>query len=141
MPPGVEGPPGIATRNSDFFGSWARGHNIQTQPEKQLNNFFESPGESFVISEAEENENSDSHTKETTKVVVGRDQQGNKIVNQYALIKNLGAGSYGKVKLCVDLVDEKFYAIKVCHKGILRRRRIGMSTALQACSSFSNIFS
>lgn len=129
LPPGTGSPSGIANTRGDFFSSWAKEKNKEN--DSKVNNFFDLPGESFVISEAEENENNGSLTKETTKVNIGRNSHGNKLVNQYALIKNLGAGAYGKVKLCVDVLDEKFYAIKVCHKGVLRRRRIGMSTALQ----------
>ena len=118
----------------DMFGSWRRGRRKSSSAvaDTKLSRFFEVGEEGFVLSpENEENEEEMSSTRETTKVTLGRDPQGNKIVNQYALIKSLGVGSYGKVKLCVDLVDEKFFAIKVCHKGVLRRRRIGMSTALQ----------
>ena len=137
LPPGLEGPPGLATtkgvKSFDFIGSWGRSQKQHTPPDIKLNNFFES-GEDFALSpdtEGGDEAHSSAKVGETTKVTVGRDPQGNKIVNQYALIKTLGAGTYGKVKLCVDLIDENFYAIKVCHKGILRRRRIGMSTALQ----------
>lgn len=130
LPPGAENPSGMSNSRGDFFANWAREKNKDTDKDSKLSNFFDAP-ESFVISGAEENENNESRTKETTKVTVGRNSHGNKLVNQYVFIKNLGAGSYGKVKLCVDVVDEKFYAIKVCHKGVLRRRRIGMSTALQ----------
>lgn len=96
--------------------------------------FFDIGTEPYIISAPEQAYYSEFHCKETTKVTVTRDAQGNKIVNQYALIKTLGLCSYGKVKLCVDLINEQFYAIKLFHKGALRRKRIGMSTALQVLS-------
>ena len=37
---------------------------------------------------------------ETSNVVHGHDTSGNKTVNQYSIIRKLGEGSYGKVKLC-----------------------------------------
>ena len=71
------------------------------------------------------------------------------MVNEYVIIKTLGKGSYGKVKLCINVAENEFYAIKICHKvsdrnsereiervsfsfkGLLSRRRIaGKSTAL-----------
>lgn len=69
--------------------------------------------------------------KDTRKVKRWRDAEGNKIVNEYVIIRTLGSGSYGKVKLCINTENNEFYALKICHKGILKRRRSGLSSALQ----------
>jgi hypothetical protein len=71
--------------------------------------------------------------KDTRKVKRWRDAEGNKIVNEYVIIKTLGSGSYGKVKLCINTENNDFYALKICHKGILKRRKSGLSSALQVC--------
>jgi len=72
-----------------------------------------------------------SHTKETKKATVGHDADGNKVVNEYVMLKVLGCGSYGKVKLCISSTNNEFYAVKIYQKEVLKRRRIGLSSALQ----------
>jgi hypothetical protein len=37
---------------------------------------------------------------ETTALIVGKDDSGRKLVNNYVFTRNLGRGSFGKVKLC-----------------------------------------
>lgn len=39
------------------------------------------------------------------------------------MLDNLGEGSSGKVRLCQDTRDGKYYAIKVFNKTILRKRK------------------
>lgn len=39
--------------------------------------------------------------RETTKVIVTKDETGNTIINEYILSKRLGRGTYGKVNLCI----------------------------------------
>ena len=113
-----------------YFGSLGRPKPTDKTREarfsERLVNFFDISNESFVVSD-----NFESDPKEITKVTITKYPNGSKKVNQYAILKKLGSGSYGKVKLCVDIDTEKFYAIKICNKGMLRRQKIGMSTALQ----------
>lgn len=42
--------------------------------------------------------------------------QGATFVNQYIVIKTLGMGAYGKVKLALDSKDHHLYAIKLINK-------------------------
>lgn len=37
--------------------------------------------------------------------------QGNKLVNQYVILRKLGGGSYGKVKLAMNSDDNELYAL------------------------------
>jgi len=62
--------------------------------------------------------------RETTNVSV-HSEHGNTFVNQYIVIKNLGQGSYGRVKLCLNTHDNKLYAVKVVDRRLLRKRAIG----------------
>lgn len=39
--------------------------------------------------------------RETTKVIVTKDETGKTIINEYILSKRLGRGTYGKVNLCI----------------------------------------
>ena len=62
------------------------------------------------------------------------DQEGNKKLNQYIFLKNLGrllslefillfsSGAFGKVKLAKNEVNGGLYAIKICNKDKLKRR-------------------
>lgn len=42
--------------------------------------------------------------------------QGCTFVNQYVVIKTLGQGAYGKVKLCLNARDHNLYALKLISK-------------------------
>ena len=54
-----------------------------------------------------------SLARETSKLTVARDVTGATCINQYVVVKTLGRGSYGKVKLCLNTFDGQLYAIKV----------------------------
>lgn len=54
-----------------------------------------------------------SLAKETNKLEVGRDATGATCINQYVVVKTLGRGSFGKVKLCLNTLDGQLYAVKV----------------------------
>ncbi len=55
-----------------------------------------------------------SLAKETHNLEMGRDATGATCINQYVVVKTLGRGSFGKVKLCLNTIDGQLYAIKVC---------------------------
>jgi len=67
-------------------------------------------------------------TATVTKIV--RDD-GVKMINTFEVVKKLGKGSFGKVKLCRNTHDGELYAIKVMDKNILRRKRQGMTNMLE----------
>ena len=51
--------------------------------------------------------------------------QGATFVNQYIVVKTLGRGAYGKVKLCLDSQDHELYAIKIINNArSLRKGRV-----------------
>lgn len=52
-----------------------------------------------------------SDIKETFKVQLSKDVDGNKTVNEYTILKTLGSGSYGKVKLCIDNDGKAFVRV------------------------------
>ncbi|KAL3690383.1 hypothetical protein R1sor_016692 [Riccia sorocarpa] len=56
------------------------------------------------------------------------DSLGLKYVNQYIVIKILGRGTYGKVKLCLNTMDCKLYAVKIVHRKWMAGRIIGGTT-------------
>ena len=47
--------------------------------------------------------------------------QGVTFVNQYMVLKTLGRGAFGKVKLSLNVDDRQLYAVKVVSKSLLRR--------------------
>ncbi|KAJ9466603.1 Serine/threonine-protein kinase GRIK1 [Diplonema papillatum] len=65
---------------------------------------------------------------ETDTMVIGEDDEGNKTINKYAVIQEVGRGAYGKVKLVVDTVTEAFYAIKIMNKKLLAKTRKGFDS-------------
>jgi serine/threonine protein kinase len=62
-----------------------------------------------------------SLAKETRNLTVNRDVSGATCINQYVVVKTLGRGSYGKVKLCLNTVDGHLYAIKMMNRTFLLR--------------------
>eukprot|EP00760_Papus_ankaliazontas_P027894 PhM_4_TR3461/c0_g1_i1/m.60260/K07359/CAMKK2; calcium/calmodulin-dependent protein kinase kinase 2 len=56
-----------------------------------------------------------------TEVISGYDADGNKTLNQYAIIGELGRGAYGKVKAAIDTTTEQIVAIKILRRCTSRR--------------------
>lgn len=65
--------------------------------------------------------------KETLKVTLSEDEQGNKMINEYSRECKIGSGSYGKVILYRNTVDGKKYAIKVFHRSHLLKLHVAPS--------------
>eukprot|EP00759_Apiculatamorpha_spiralis_P056828 PhF_6_TR8309/c1_g3_i2/m.12864 len=57
----------------------------------------------------------------TQELIRGFDDQGNKLLNEYAVIGKLGQGSFGKVKLAIDTNTDLPVAIKILNKRALTR--------------------
>jgi len=68
-------------------------------------------------------------------VVYGQDKDGNKFVNQYVIVNDLGTGAYGKVKLSINTENNQFYALKIMKKSVLKKRRVGMKKG----AAFENV--
>ncbi|KAG2450773.1 hypothetical protein HYH02_004610 [Chlamydomonas schloesseri] len=58
---------------------------------------------------------------ETTRLIVDH-LKGNVFINQYLIIKDLGKGAHGTVKLVYNTQDDMLYAMKVIHKRRMRRQ-------------------
>uniref|UniRef100_A0A7S1PF91 Protein kinase domain-containing protein n=1 Tax=Percolomonas cosmopolitus TaxID=63605 RepID=A0A7S1PF91_9EUKA len=70
-------------------------------------------------------------TRHVDSAAEGRDEDGNKTINDYTILHTLGSGAYGKVKLCMDARNRAF-AIKVMNKSLLGRvRQQGGGNALE----------
>ncbi|KAF9098834.1 hypothetical protein BGX29_007416 [Mortierella sp. GBA35] len=66
--------------------------------------------------------------KETHKMMKDYDPTtGNKMINKYMVVRELGRGVHGKVKLCRDTTTDELCAIKIVDK--TTRRRLGRSQA------------
>jgi [calcium/calmodulin-dependent protein kinase] kinase len=48
---------------------------------------------------------------------------GATVINQYVVVKTLGRGSFGKVKLCLNTIDGQMYAVKVGGRGTCRLKQ------------------
>lgn len=60
---------------------------------------------------------------ETHRVTIKYDNEGRKIINNYVMLNVIGKGSYAKVKLGLNLNDNKYYAIKIISKEILSKKK------------------
>lgn len=65
--------------------------------------------------------------KETTQLTIGEDADGNKMLNEYVRVCNIGRGSYGKVVLYRNINDGMQYAIKAFYKSRLSKVRVSSS--------------
>uniref|UniRef100_A0A7S3QWW4 cGMP-dependent protein kinase n=1 Tax=Dunaliella tertiolecta TaxID=3047 RepID=A0A7S3QWW4_DUNTE len=63
-----------------------------------------------------------SLAKETNQLELGRDASGATCINQYVVVKSLGRGSFGKVKLCLNTMDGQMYAIKMVNRSLILKQ-------------------
>ncbi|KAG2494526.1 hypothetical protein HYH03_007293 [Edaphochlamys debaryana] len=63
-----------------------------------------------------------SLAKETSKLEFVRDASGATVINQYVVVKTLGRGAFGKVKLCLNTLDGQLYAVKMINRAHLLRQ-------------------
>ncbi|KAG1654803.1 hypothetical protein FOA52_009176 [Chlamydomonas sp. UWO 241] len=63
-----------------------------------------------------------SLAKETSTLSLKRDTTGATLLNQYVIVKTLGKGSFGKVKLCLNTMDGRMYAVKMVNRAFLLRQ-------------------
>ncbi|GLI58969.1 hypothetical protein VaNZ11_000756 [Volvox africanus] len=63
-----------------------------------------------------------SLAKETNKLEFVRDASGATVINQYVVVKTLGRGAFGKVKLCLNTLDGQLYAVKMINRAHLLRQ-------------------
>ena len=66
-----------------------------------------------------------------TPIVTIRKEDGRKFINQYETLKELGKGSFGKVKLIKHAETGELFALKVFNKNVLRKKRMGTRNMLQ----------
>eukprot|EP00291_Cryptomonas_curvata_P002657 CAMPEP_0172185954 /NCGR_PEP_ID=MMETSP1050-20130122/20461_1 /TAXON_ID=233186 /ORGANISM="Cryptomonas curvata, Strain CCAP979/52" /LENGTH=283 /DNA_ID=CAMNT_0012860007 /DNA_START=44 /DNA_END=892 /DNA_ORIENTATION=+ len=67
---------------------------------------------------------------DTTTVTIVKSEDS-KFINDYEVIKDLGKGSYGKVKLVRHKETHELFAMKVMNKNVLKKKRIGNRNLLQ----------
>ena len=78
-----------------------------------------------------------SLARETHQLTVNRDVTGATCINQYVVVKTLGRGSYGKVKLCLNTLDGRLYAVKMMNRSFLLRMLRRPKAALRKSSRTS----
>lgn len=66
-------------------------------------------------------ESNEQKVKMRTTVRSSLSSDGKKMVNEYVMIKKIGKGSYGKVKLVADTTTNELYAMKICDRAILQK--------------------
>lgn len=62
------------------------------------------------------------------KAHVSYDDDGDKRINQYRVVSFLGQGAFGKVKLVENELDNKFYAIKIQSKQMVKKLALKAGT-------------
>jgi len=74
---------------------------------------------------------------DTADVTLRKDDDGTKYINQYQIIKELGKGSFGKVKLIKHTETGEQFGMKIFNKNILKKKRMGTRNMLQVSLSLS----
>ena len=64
--------------------------------------------------------------KESHDFLEGIDNEGNKIINQYTILYELGQGAFSKVNLCIDVKTSTHYACKEVDKKVLASKKKGI---------------
>ena len=73
-----------------------------------------------------DSDESDSPNHQVTETKIVRketDADGGKFINQYLVIQEIGRGSFGKVKLVQHVETDKYFAIKILNKSLLKKLR------------------
>ncbi|KAJ3121951.1 hypothetical protein HK100_012177 [Physocladia obscura] len=72
--------------------------------------------------------------RESHKLVKALDSHGAKVINQYTIVKEIGRGVHGKVKVAVDTEDSSVWAIKIVDKRAKKKfqTRFAFSQSLQS---------
>ncbi|CAD2216808.1 Protein kinase domain/Protein tyrosine kinase/Kinase-like, putative [Angomonas deanei] len=60
--------------------------------------------------------------QETTRVAMAIDKKGNRMINRYTIVANLGQGAFGKVKLGEEADSGNQVAIKIIDKKLLKKK-------------------
>lgn len=60
-----------------------------------------------------------SLAKETNKLQLTRDETGAACINQYVIVRSLGQGSHGRVRVCLNALDGKLYAVKTINRAFV----------------------
>ena len=69
------------------------------------------------------------HVAHSRKIQKNVDEAtGNKVINMYTVLKSIGAGSCGKVKLAQHIQSRKLFAIKIFNKSFLSKKKAGLGT-------------
>ena len=94
--------------------------NIQTT-NKNNNNLKDDTNINYT-----KNTDKDNKTEifETDDVTVTYDKKtGNKIVNDFYFMENIGRGAYSKVKKCINLKTKEEFAVKILNKRLLKKKK------------------
>ena len=80
--------------------------------------------------------------RDTKTLHLRADASGNVRLNQYVVIKDLGQGAFGKVKLCLNTQTNRLCALKCINRRSLRRKfgaalARGAPAATRGCSERS----
>ncbi|KAI8831337.1 hypothetical protein BJ741DRAFT_322042 [Chytriomyces cf. hyalinus JEL632] len=70
--------------------------------------------------------------KQLTKSLGTADEKVQGKINQYVIIRDIGSGAYGAVKLCKNQINEFYYACKVISKSKLQKKFRWKSNAMLA---------
>lgn len=67
--------------------------------------------------------------KETNHVDVNCDVTGAACINQYVVVKSLGQGSHGRVRMCLNVVDGQLYAVKTIKRAFIPSKLMQITRA------------
>jgi len=81
-----------------------------------------------------------NETKITKTIRKSKDEDGNKQINGYVILKQIGKGSFGTVFLCMHSNTQKPYAMKVMEKEVLKKIKSGKFNGLELVQQEINIF-
>jgi len=121
------------TKNDELEGSGMK--NFMSVSDKKghsrLNSHSKKKGDNEILNiktdslnakQDSETISSDFSVKETNVMIRDYDPKtGRKMINNYVVVKEVGRGCHGKVKLCYDINTNEEYAMKIVNKKLRRR--------------------
>lgn len=129
----------LESNNNNEKNGIKSNNNINNNIKNIKNNIGNNTQNITIINNSEQNDNNclvinnnnNNISKYTNKDIIETDNatvaydksKGNKVVNEFYFLEQIGRGAYSKVKKCINLNTKEEFAVKILNKRLLRKKK------------------